>query len=86
MEPIDLATAEVVKNAIRRTTLSQATVAKLAGIAPSTWSRRMKGEDGFRVWELMKVAKVLETSPGDLMDEAFIAAAKQSGVELKKAS
>ncbi|WP_280192996.1 helix-turn-helix domain-containing protein [Nocardia farcinica] len=68
MDPMDLATAEAVRSAIREADLTESTVAIQAGIKPSTWYRRMHGRRPFRVSEVIKIARVIGVKAGDLLD------------------
>lgn len=85
MTHIDLAAAEAVKVAIWNAGQTPSAVAKEVGITPTTWHRRMNGEVGFRVHELVRIAEALGIEPGKLVDSARDLTAK-SPDQLRRAS
>lgn len=68
MDNMDLATAEAVRTAIREADLKETAVASAAGISPTTWRRRMSGARSFHVAELIRIARVIGTRTGELVD------------------
>lgn len=71
MDPIDCATADAVRKAIRRAGLIQAGVARESEIKSRTWSRRMKGQRPFTMAELIRVCRAVGIRPTDLVDEIW---------------
>lgn len=70
MDPINRATAEVVRSAIFRAGTTQKAVARAIGMPPTTWTRRITGKRSFQVSELYRIARELGLSPGSFIDEA----------------
>lgn len=69
MDPINRATAEVVRSVIFRAGTTQKAVARAIGMAPTTWNRRITGKRSFQVSELYRIAHELGLSPGSFIDE-----------------
>ncbi|WP_406234982.1 hypothetical protein [Nocardia sp. NBC_01009] len=70
MDPINLATAEAVRDAIHTARTTQAAVKRGARIPHSNWQRRMSGRSSFKIAELQRIARLLGVSLGELCDDA----------------
>ena len=64
--------------------MKQAELATAVGLSASTWSRIEKGESGLSIDQLRQVAKVLGTTPGDILDlqEKWEAKAVKTGLRV----
>lgn len=76
MDPLNVATADAVRRAIRRAGETQSAVSARAGIPPTNWKRRMSAEVAFLVPELLRIAQILETDLDELTSDAMELAAE----------
>ena len=60
-----------IEKAIRRVERTQKWTADKAGIAHTTFQRKMNGGAAWTVDELARIARVLEVSPAELLPEEF---------------
>ncbi|MGW3545857.1 helix-turn-helix domain-containing protein [Nocardia niigatensis] len=67
MDGTDLALAEVVKDAIAEAGLTQKEVRNHAGIAETTWERRIACPGTFKYSELMRVAEAVGCRTSELI-------------------
>lgn len=61
------AVAAEVRAEAARAELSQAALARKAGVAPQTLSKKLRGERSFTVEELLAIAKALDLDPVALL-------------------
>ncbi|KZM70785.1 helix-turn-helix domain-containing protein [Nocardia terpenica] len=71
MDPLNVATADAVRRAIRRAGETQSAVARHVGISSTSWTRRMGARTSFRVPELVRIARVLDIGLDELTDKAM---------------
>lgn len=71
MDPLNVATADAVRRAIRRAGETQSAVSARVGIPPTNWKRRMSAEVAFLVPELLRIAQALEIGIDELTSTAM---------------